>query len=288
MKKRHLFLILSLGCILVISGCKGKNSKTDLSSSHTVPATETMSATGAKTSESQEPVSTKDGEQETAKEESADNNKGNSSAASSVSASLSSYKEGNITIEYPVISNLNDASVEEKVNSLLKDNALSVIKAYSADPEKDSLSVKCKIISADRKKITAVYTGLYTLDGGAHPTNLFFSNTVDTAMAENVRLTDYADPYTLAGYVLSGDCQFYDAGPELTKELLSARLEQTIEEYTEQFRQADFPLKNGKTEEGLLFPESFSYEDQGTIFVSIPVNHALGDYALISYTPETK
>lgn len=288
MKKRHLFLILSLGCILVISSCKGKNSKTDLSSSHTVPATETMSATGSKTSESQEPMSTKDAEQETAKEESADNNKGNSSAASSVSASLSSHKEGNITIEYPVISNLNNASVEEKVNILLKDNALSVIKAYSADPEKDSLSVECKIIAADRKRITAVYTGLYTPDKGAGPTNLFFTNTVDTAMAEDITLTDYADPYTLAGYVLSGDCQFYDASPELTKELLSARLEHTIEEYTEQFRQADFPLKNVKTEEGLLFPKSFSYEDQGTIFVSIPVNHALGDYALISYTPETK
>ena len=42
------------------------------------------------------------------------------------------------------------------------------------------------------------------------------------------------------------------------------------------------------SDEAVKFPEVFSYEEQGTIYVSIPVPHALGDYALIKYTPDTK
>ena len=55
------------------------------------------------------------------------------------------------------------------------------------------------------------------------------------------------------------------------------------EALTAVFEGADFPLG----EEG-LWPESFSYERQGTIYLSMPVPHALGDYVIVSFVPETK
>lgn len=283
MKKNLVLVLLSLSCILAFGGCRKKNSDAGLASTHTTAAAETMSTTAAKNEASSEPVIAESAEKETKEDK---NN--NASQPANVSASLHTYKEGNASIEYPIVSNLTNSDTEKRVNDLLKANAISIIKAYSADTAKDSLTVSCKIVSADRKRLTAVYTGQYTPSDAPYATNLFYTNTVDTALAEDIELTDYADPYTLAGYILSGDCQFYEASPDLTKELMAQRNQTTLEEYTELFRQADFPLKTPATDESQLFPQSFSYEDQGTIIVSIPVPHALGDYALISYTPETK
>ena len=88
--------------------------------------------------------------------------------------------------------------------------------------------------------------------------------------------------------------QFADGGmPHWKDELTKIKNDTDIETYTEMFRRADFPWKEPKTtskgsDEAVKFPEVFSYEDQGTIYVSIPVPHALGDYALIKYTPDTK
>ena len=49
------------------------------------------------------------------------------------------------------------------------------------------------------------------------------------------------------------------------------------------FNSADFPLSS-ETQ----WPESFSYEKQGTIYFSLPVPHALGDYVLVAFDPTTK
>ena len=108
------------------------------------------------------------------------------------------------------------------------------------------------------------------------------------SQARDKSLKDYADPYTLAGYILSEDCRFYNASPELTKALMDQRTSTSLEAYTKLLNQADYPLKEASSGGTSEFPQSFSYEDQGTIIVSIPMPHALGDFALIENTPETK
>ncbi len=183
---------------------------------------------------------------------------------------------------------MEDSSLEDKINDLLKSNALEILKAYSVNAEEDSLTVECKIISADRKRTTAIYTGLYSAKGAAHPANLFYSNTVDMSLARDIGLKDFADPYTLAGYILSDDCQFYNTAADLTEELMAVRTETSLKSYTQLFQQADFPIQKKNSDGTPVFPESFSYEDHGTIIVSIPLAHALGDYALVKYTPATK
>lgn len=47
------------------------------------------------------------------------------------------------------------------------------------------------------------------------------------------------------------------------------------------FSKADFPYDGS-------FPESFSYEYEGDIYVSIPIPHAAGDYVIAIFTPENK
>ena len=85
-------------------------------------------------------------------------------------------------------------------------------------------------------------------NGAAYPVSVFYTNTVDLNQVRNLGLSDYTDGYTMAGYVL-----------------------------------ADFPLASDT-----VWPESFSYENHGTICFSVPVPHALGDYVIVAFDPSTK
>lgn len=292
MKRYSIIIVIALAAFLSLAGCGKKNYQKDgLASTHTTAAAETMAAT----TPAEETI--KIGGSAEDRTDSADLSVGGKSesqgsakdAAKNVASSIHTYKDGKVSIEYPVISNLNDSAVQEKVNKLLEAHAKEFVGAYAVDSSKDTLTVKCKVVSADRKRVTAVYTGTYQADGAAYPTNLFYTNTIDTAFGKDMGLTDYADPYTLAGYVLSSDCKFYRAEANVEKELLSLKNQTTIDQYTSMFRNSDFPYKGSADgNSAVKFPEVFSYEEQGTIYVAIPVSHALGDYALVEYTPDTK
>lgn len=269
MKKRSLVAAaLLLAGVCLFTGCKSKN-KLDISSSHTSAPAETMADTAAVTTEAQ----TKASETTEVPAQSG------SAQTSGFTTTLSTYSSGKVSVEYPIVSKMEDSAAEASVNKLLKDNALSVIKANGVDEGKDTLAVKCKVLSIDRKRITAVYTGKL---GASQPVSLFFTNTVDLSKAENVGFSTYADPYTMAGYVMSDDCQLYNLPAETAAKVKEHIKGQSVDYYNTLFKNADFPLKDS------TFPESFSYERQGEIYFSIPVPHTLGDYAIVKFTPETK
>lgn len=270
MKRSLIIPVFLLSGMCLAAGCGSKNN-VDLSSSHT---------TGAETMASSEETEAETG---TAAEESSQA-EGNTRPDSSkgLSTSLETYTSGKVSIQYPVVSGLNSSETEDAVNDLLKNNALSIIDAQDLNEADDSLTVRCQIVSADRQRLTAVYTGQLSAAGAAYSTAVFYTNTVDMDQASDVGFTTYAEPSTMAGYVMSDGCQFegLDAdGEAAVKEYIAS---QSMDYYTQLFRQADFPIKGG------TFPESFSYEKEGDIYFSIPVPHALGDYALVAFTPETK
>ncbi len=238
--------------------------KIDVSTIHTQPSAETMPAsTEAPSSSAQEPS--------------------RENTASSVSASLETYTSGKVSIQYPVVSHLSDSQLEERVNALLKANALSVIKANGINEETDGLEIECSVISVDRSRLTATYTGVLTAQGAAQPVNLFYSNTVSLTQAQDLGLEDFADAYTMAGYVLSDDVQFLGLTEEEVSAVKEYRSSLSLDELTEIFQEADFPLESESA-----WPQSFSYEKQGLICFSMPVPHALGDYVIVSFEPSTK
>ncbi len=279
MKRNTVIPALFIGCALILSGCGQKNYvKTDLPAA----AAETGESMSAAT-EATEPVKIENPDTHAQQKET-----GKNSSAAGITVALHTYKDGNISIQYPAVSGLEDGAMEEKINALLKSNALEILKAYSVNGEKDSLSLTAKVNSVDRKRVTVIYTGLLSGDGAAHPVNVFFTNTVDLSLAKDLSLTDYADPNVLAEYIRSDNCQLYDATPELTEALIPYLTQTSLETYTKMFQNADFPIEAASSGHTPAFPESFSYEDSGTIIISIPVPYSLGDFALIKYTPETK
>lgn len=288
--KRHsnfhaAFAILSLVLTssIMLTGCKNdKREKIDLSSIHTTGAAETMAPkTRQPTTEAVSivPEASEAGEYGSSDTSGIKNN--DLPPASNVSVRINTHTSGKVSIEYPSVVNLTDSAKTASIDKLLKDNALSILMAYGINDAQDSLTVKCNVLSADRSRITAIYTGIYQAKDAPYPINLFYSNTIDVNKADNIGFDKFADPYTMAGYVLSSDCTFYNASPEITAELIQRKNDTSIEAYTKLFSQADFPYSD-------TFPESFSYENEGTIFFSIPVPHALGDYAIVMYTPDTK
>ncbi len=79
------------------------------------------------------------------------------------------YTSGKVSIEYPAIEQMEDEEKQSRINEHLKANALSILDAYEINESADTLSVSCEIISADPKRLTAVYTGELSIEGGAHP-----------------------------------------------------------------------------------------------------------------------
>lgn len=203
--------------------------------------------------------------------------------ASSVTADLETYTDGSLSVQYPVVSNMEDTEKQAQVNDLLKSNALSVIQANELTAE-DSLTVKCQVVSVDRKRLTALYTGSMTANGAAHPISLFYTNTVNLPQVQNIGLSDYTDAYTMAGYALSDDVEFSGVSADMAaqiREYLASSMDLDI--LTAVLDSADFPLAKEAA-----WPESFSYEKQGAITFSLPLPHAMGDYCLVTFHPSTK
>lgn len=271
MKRKILIAVALISAITILGGCKSKkHEEVDLTSIHTTAATtaapETLKPTLPETTTASTTASDKD-----------------DSASKGISASVKTYQSNQISIQYPVVSGMTDGVRQDQVNQLLKDNATALIKTGGIDENKDSLEITCKVISIDRKRITATYTGILTKAGASYPVNEFYTSTVDLDQAKNLGLNDFTDSYTMAGYVMSADCDFYKASDDLKTALLSYRTEHgSIKDYTKVFDKADFSTMG--TGDAAVFPESFSYADEGTLYFSIPVPHALGDYALVKFT----
>ncbi|NBH73163.1 DUF4163 domain-containing protein [Clostridiaceae bacterium] len=265
---------LALLTAALAAGCKKSPEKVDLTSTHTTAA-ETMAsqeetsketdATKAQAPEDSQPQETEKGQ----------------AGSKKISTRNNTYSSGKVSITYPGIVNLEDAEKASAVNELLKKNALSVLEAWEINDTEDSLDISCQVLSADRNRVTVVYTGELAKKGAAYPTKVMYSNTVDVPNASDIGFDHFADPYTMAGYVLSGDCTFYNASDALKSELMGVKNDTSLEAYTEMFTNADFPFEG-------TFPQSFSYEHQGVIYFTVPVPHALGDYAVVMFAPDSK
>lgn len=281
MRKQKL-LLLAVMCALVFTGCKKKDS-VDLSSLHTTAAIEKETIP-----ETSETATTAPVEESTASEDK------EPAGVFSVKTDMKSHTLKNTTIEYPEISGMKDSEKQKQVNEVLKRNALAIMDVYPLKDDSQSLSVKATVESANLKRITVTYKGELKASGAAKNTRIFYANTVDLGTAENLRLSDYADAYTVAGYITSGDYKLEStsgADEAAIRADINAA-DKTTDYYYKKLGAADFA--GGYTEEkgdsytADTWPELFSYEKQGVVYLSIPLKSELGNYAVIKYSPDNK
>lgn len=194
------------------------------------------------------------------------------------------FTQDKITISYPKLSGMEDSAKESRINALIAQNATAIAKAQGWGPDTEA-SIGYKIVSQSKSRIGIVYSGTKTDANGS--ANIFYTNTIDLNSGKDLGLSDFTDPYTMAGYVLSDDVILSDAFASQSAAFMDTRKNNTLEEYTALFKDADFPIvKPEDSNEG--FPSSFSYEAGGDIFFSVPVSHDQGDYVVVKYSPDTK
>lgn len=274
MRKQSLFIIAAI-CIFAFAGCKKKET-IDLASLHTTAAV----------SKEALPIQ-EETRQSSAEQTEAPTEQANSDSKYSLKTEIRSYNIGNTTVEYPEVSNMKDAEKEKQVNELLRHNALGVIDALKITESALPVTVKATIESANLKRIVVSYT--------SSSPRIFYTNTIDLDAVKNLRLSDYTDAYTAAGYVASGDYKLEStSGADETaiREYISQSGRNT-DYYYKKLADADFSGGYSDTMAVTKFsadtwPELFSYEKQGVVYFSLPVSAELGDYVIVRYSPDNK
>lgn len=285
-KNRKLIILgTTLGLTILTSGCGKKHEKIDLENT-TAAVTATMESSEGSQAPSKEAEIIPTPETESSPG-SLSGETGAVTKPNAVTYTTASYTEGKVSIQYPVMEHLEDS--QSAVNDLIRLNALAAVNAYVKNPETDALEVKCQVLGANKSRITIVYTGTALASGAAHPVNLLYSSTIDVRNVSNLDLPQMADPKTLAEYIMSGECVYSGEFGEngggdgaLLTALNQLHKERGADWYEKLFQAADFPAA------GNAFPSCFSFEKDGDIYFSIPVPHALGDYAVAVFTPENK
>ena len=290
MKKLLLYLTI-LALPVIIAGCKSKDTS-DLKSIMTTEANGAMSPTTtaaegangtmspttiAPTSDSKESslAETKSGKTTTAEKK--------SSSKSSVTENVQSYSKDKSKISYPKLNGI-DSKIESSVNKAIEDNAKLALDSFTSNAG-STAELKYNVKNQSRNRMSIVYTG--TLKTGNESKKIIFTNNINLDTGESIGLTDFADPLTIANYILSDDVELENATNTQAAGFAEYKKNLTVDTLKALLEDADFPLiKKNDVNEG--FPKLFSYESGGDIYISIPLSHELGDYVLVKYSPSTK
>ena len=291
MKKLLLYLTI-LALPVIIAGCKSKDTS-DLKSIMTTEANGAMSPTTtavggangamspttiAPTSDSKESTSlaeTKSGKTTTAEKK--------SSYKPSVTENAQSYSKDKSKISYPKLSGIN-SKIESSVNKAIEDNAKLALDSFTSNAG-STAELKYNVKNQSRNRMSIVYTG--TLKTGNESKKIIFTNNINLDTGESIGLTDFADPLTIANYILSDDVELENATNTQAAGFAEYKKNLTVDTLKALLEDADFPLiKKNDVNEG--FPKLFSYESGGDIFIAMPLSHELGDYVLVKYSPSTK
>ena len=291
MKKLLLYLTI-LALPVIIAGCKSKDTS-DLKSIMTTEANGAMSPTTtavggangamspttiAPTSDSKESTSlaeTKSGKTTTTDKK--------SSSKSSVTENAQSYSKDKSKISYPKLSGIN-SKIESSVNKAIEDNAKLALDSFTSNAG-STAELKYNVKNQSRNRMSIVYTG--TLKTGNESKKIIFTNNINLDTGESIGLTDFADPLTIANYILSDDVELENATNTQAAGFTEYKKNLTVDTLKALLEDADFPLiKKNDVNEG--FPKLFSYESGGDIYIAIPLSHELGDYVLVKYSPSTK
>ena len=291
MKKLLLYLTI-LALPVISSGCKSKDTS-DLKSIMTTEANGAMSPTTtaaegangamspttiAPTSDSKESTSlaeTKSGKTNGTEKK--------ASSKSSVTENAQSYTKDKSKISYPKLGGI-DSKIESSVNKTISDNAKLALDSFTSNAG-STAELKYNVKNQSRNRMSIVYTG--TLKTGNDSKKIIFTNNINLDTGESIGLTDFADPLTIANYILSDDVELENATNSQAAGFAEYKKNLTVDTLKALLEDADFPLiKKNDVNEG--FPKLFSYESGGDIFISIPLSHELGDYVLVKYSPSTK
>jgi hypothetical protein len=191
------------------------------------------------------------------------------------------YNKNDVKINYPQIKNLSNQKKIEVINKSLEDEALSILNRYAkenSNMNNITMDIDYEVKLKSDKYLSIVYKGYSYVKGAAYPISVFYTTNIDMEKGSRIRLSDYVninniliklkDPHNVR--VLSTEREAAEAQKNILINMDNAELLSMLED-------ADFYEANGEIE----MPEIgvYSYMNEDSIVISLPVNHAIGDHA---------
>jgi hypothetical protein len=104
-----------------------------------------------------------------------------------------SYVDKEIKLNYPQINGLSDRNRQEKINELIKGEAIKVLNYYENAGEEVSLGINYDITWMGTNLLSIQYSGVEYINGAAYPINLFYTTNIDIYNVNKVKLADFVN-----------------------------------------------------------------------------------------------
>lgn len=198
---------------------------------------------------------------------------------------IESFIRDGVNVEYPQIQGLDDKVKEKAINTLIENNLFEtqineqlkevaeVIKNHGID-EDFYLNLKYEVTLHTDKILSVLYTGTGAFKSSAFPTNSLNTITIDLEHVTTLNLSDFID---VDGTLI----QKMKASTNVTNEAIKRGMnKETLFRIIEDIDAADedfiIECHSGKPEGDYAFAVT-----PDSLLISIPINHACGDYVII-------
>ncbi|WP_425448640.1 PdaC/SigV domain-containing protein [Dethiothermospora halolimnae] len=179
------------------------------------------------------------------------------------------YRKNNIKINYPKITNLNDAKRQNTINTLLKDEALKIIDYYDTIEKKLTLEINYTIKLKTNNLLSIAYSGLGYVKGAAYPNNHFYTTNIDINNGNRLRLKDIIEiDDELIKKIQKGNFK----APKNRRTIILNKLDS--KNTLKNFSKSDSLANITEGRDNYIF----TYLTPSSLGISINVIHALGDH----------
>lgn len=187
------------------------------------------------------------------------------SASANYVVAKANFTEKAIKIDYPQIIQLGDSNQQQKINDLLKNEALAILNDYKDERSELSLDISYVTKYQSPNILSIEYLGDFNLTGAAHPSNVIYTSNIDLKKASSIKLGDFLDINSdVALKYKAGKYQPWSPDLDLDKLGVLAEIKSnlTSDDLIEQLQQQ---------------PSKF-YFTQDSLGISVEVPHAAGDH----------
>ena len=262
-----ILLLIVIACALFLAGCSGEQTglsqqvnEEDNTSPKQGETDENDDAPAEETEVDEEDTPSKHVEEETNTEP--------------FEIDTATYEDGELTIHYPQLNEMQDKNIEQEINTLIKEDATLFIEQYHGSDS--SLVMNYEILLPNADTFSIQYTGDY--HGGMYPTSLLFTTTIDWKKGEKVRLSDkYVIDASFIEKLRNAPYIDWENPKEPNQEKQAAIVEYlntiNLQTLIDAITKADHPNPE-ENPYGV-----FSYFLDDAVIISIQVPHALGDHA---------
>jgi len=184
------------------------------------------------------------------------------------------YTEKGVEVKFPQLSNMTDETKEQRLNKLIKDEALRIIAYYDQNFTNRVIEVEYKVTYQSEDVLSVQYFGYFSAEDVAHPTNIFYTSNIDLQKEKVLVLKDLIEVnQDLVTLFRNGQYVPLDSGLNLENEgLYNIMMERfTDEELLTYFQNADHLDESN-------ISNVYSYLKEDTLGISIGIPHALGDH----------